>query len=87
MSFTVRNLSKNQADCFLITLENRDKEKITILVDGNRARDGCEEVKELLDKENKKLDFIAVSHVDDDHLGGIIELLKKRGAGIRHGRA
>ena len=70
------NLSENQADCFLIILENVAKEQITILVDGNKENSDYQKVQELIYTNYKKLDFIVVSHVDDDHLGGIIKMLE-----------
>lgn len=76
MSFTVLNLSENQADCFLIILENSAKEQITILVDGNKEYSDYQKVQKTIDNTCKKLDFIVVSHVDDDHLGGIIKMLE-----------
>lgn len=76
MSFTVWNLSENQADCFLIVLENKNQEKITILVDGNKESSNYENVKKVIDKKCERLDYIVVSHVDDDHLGGIIKMLE-----------
>ena len=76
MSFTVWNLSENQADCFLIILERRDGEKITILVDGNKDISDYQKVKDLINEKCDKLDFIVVTHVDNDHLGGVIKMLE-----------
>lgn len=78
MSFTIMNLSEDQADCFLIILENKNNEQVTILVDGNRENSDYENVKSFINKSCKKLDFIVVSHVDDDHLGGIIKMLEDK---------
>ena len=63
MSFKVMNLSENQADCFLIILENVAKEQITILVDGNKENSDYQKVQELIYTNYKKLDFIVVSHI------------------------
>lgn len=76
MSFKVWNLSENQADCFLIVLETEQNERVTILVDGNREKSNYKKVKEVIDSKCEKLDYIVVSHVDDDHLGGIIKMLE-----------
>lgn len=78
MPFTIRNLSENQADCFLIILENKNNEQVTILVDGNRESSDYQRVKNLINKLSVKLDIIVVSHVDDDHLGGIIKMLEDK---------
>lgn len=76
MSFTVLNFSENQADCFLIVLENKKQEQITILVDGNKENSNYQKVMYVISQKYQKLDYIVVSHVDDDHLGGIIKMLE-----------
>lgn len=76
MSFTIMNLSQDQADCFLIVLENKNNEQITILVDGNRENSDYQNIQALISQTCERLDIIVVSHVDDDHLGGIIKMLE-----------
>jgi beta-lactamase superfamily II metal-dependent hydrolase len=74
MKFEIINLSINQADCFLIILETNQNKRITILVDGNKENSDMSHIRNEIDQYGK-LDFIVVTHVDDDHLGGIIQLL------------
>lgn len=74
MKFDIINLSVNQADCFLIILETNQNKRITILVDGNKKNTNISDIKNEIYIFGK-LDFIVVTHVDDDHLGGIIKLL------------
>jgi ribonuclease BN (tRNA processing enzyme) len=74
MKFDIINLSVNQADCFLIILETNQNKRITILVDGNKENSDMSHIRNEIGQYGK-LDFIVVTHVDDDHLGGIIQLL------------
>lgn len=77
MKFEVENLSCGQADCFLINIENYLGDTCTILVDGNRQGKA-----NLLNtivpriSNMEKLDYIVVTHVDNDHLGGILSLFQ-----------
>lgn len=76
IKFVIENLSVGQADCFLITLENSLKDTCTILVDGNCEKDNVRRRSGLIERisELEKLDYIVVTHCDNDHLGGILEL-------------
>lgn len=76
MKFEIENLSNGQADCFLITLENELKDSCTILVDGNRENDHINPRSEMLERISglDKLDFILITHCDNDHLGGVLKL-------------
>lgn len=77
--FLIENLSYGQADCFLIMLENEQGDTCTILVDGNREEDMDQTDNEVIErvKALEKLDFIVVTHCDNDHLGGILKLFEK----------
>lgn len=77
--FLIKNLSCGQADCFLIMLENEQGDASTILVDGNREEDMDQTDNEVIDcvKELERLDFIIVTHCDNDHLGGVLKLFEK----------
>ena len=79
MIFTIENLSCGQADCFLIYLENDLYDKCTILVDGNREGSKTVAFRTMVNKNAslESLDYIVVTHVDNDHLGGILSLFKK----------
>lgn len=79
MKFTIENLSSGQADCFLINLENDLYDKCTILVDGNREGSKTVSFMAMVNRiaSLEKLDYIVITHVDNDHLGGILSLFKK----------
>lgn len=73
-------LPASEGDCILITIGTKDK--VNILIDGGYKETYLEYLKPCLIKMNKKgekLDLIIVTHVDADHIEGIIELLKENG--------
>jgi beta-lactamase superfamily II metal-dependent hydrolase len=79
VQFKIKNLSVEQADCFLILLENIKGDSCNILVDGNREGKNSvsiQNMKKEIDKLNK-LDYIIVTHVDNDHIGGILSLIQE----------
>lgn len=70
-------LPANEGDCILITIENED---MHILIDGGTAETYRDHLKTRLiqlRKEGKMIDLLIVTHIDNDHIGGIIELLKE----------
>lgn len=69
----------NRGDCFLITLVEDD---YRILIDGGISQTYENYLKPRLlqlAEEGKVIDLLIVTHVDDDHIGGIIALLKENG--------
>lgn len=70
-------LAADEGDCFLIIAE---KENINILIDGGTAKTYHRVLKPKLQELNrlgKCIDLLVVTHIDDDHIGGILELLKE----------
>lgn len=66
-------LAANEGDCILIRYGN-DKEKHNILIDGGTETCG-RNVKKIIESCNnngEKMDVIIVTHVDEDHIGGLI---------------
>lgn len=78
MKITIRNLSVEQADSFLIILDN-NKSKINILLDGNRESVVYENILLSAVSGLGQLDYIVVTHIDNDHLGGILKMLETNG--------
>lgn len=73
-------LPANKGDCILITIE---KEDIHILIDGGTVETYRNYLKTRLIQlrnEGKEIDLLIVTHIDNDHIGGIIELLKENGS-------
>lgn len=73
-------LPANEGDCLLITIINED---IHILIDGGTANTYRTYLRERLIQlrnDGKAIDLLVVTHIDNDHIGGIIELLKENGS-------
>lgn len=76
----IEMLPANEGDCILITIPQED---VRILIDGGTSetytfclRERLLQIKE----EGKGIDLLVVTHIDNDHIGGIIELLKENGS-------
>lgn len=69
-----------EGDCFLISIGNEIK--TNILIDGGFAETYHDFIKPRLlrmAKRGEELDLVVVTHVDSDHIEGIIELFKENG--------
>lgn len=91
MPVSVRFLKAHHGDSILITVETEEK-NLRILVDGGPAftfkprvmgdpRDG--ELKKVLadlKKNYQKIDLVIMTHVDEDHIGGIIKAFESKDA-------
>lgn len=76
----IEMLPANEGDCILITLPDAD---IRILIDGGTGDTYKNSLRERLlqlKSENKVINLLIVTHIDNDHIGGIIELLKDNGS-------
>jgi len=72
-------LKAEHGDCFLISLETIAGTVMNILVDGGTRRTYRAELKGILlniIKKGETLDIIIVTHIDDDHISGIISLFE-----------
>lgn len=79
VQFKIKNLSLGQADCYLILFENIQGDSCNILIDGNREGKSSASflnMKKEIEKLNK-LDYIIVTHIDNDHIGGILSLFQE----------
>lgn len=73
MGVEIKSFAIQQADCFLIKIEESEK-YFNLLVDCGKT--GLQDaIKDELG--DKVLNGIVVTHVDDDHISGIIDLLEK----------
>ncbi|MEM6717673.1 MAG: MBL fold metallo-hydrolase [Bacteroidota bacterium] len=84
MSISVKFLEAYNGDSILISFQGDDGKTKNILIDGGtrhtyvkkrRSGDLKREV-ELIQKKNEKIDLLVLTHIDDDHIGGILELFK-----------
>ncbi len=69
------NFSKGQEDFFLIKLINskkKGKEVINIIFDGGNSAVRCQKMIE--EQINEPIDYIVVTHIDQDHMRGLLKL-------------
>lgn len=67
------NLSKKQEDAFVIKIK-RDSDEIVLLVDGGQNSGYIDDLKKL---EINRIDYIVLTHIDQDHIKGFIKLLEQ----------
>lgn len=70
----------NEGDCFLVTLIKQD---YRILIDGGTSQTYKIFLRSRLlelSRQEKKIDLLIVTHIDNDHIGGIISLFKENGS-------
>lgn len=84
MSMTVRFLKAFHGDCIFITITSEGEEE-RILIDGGPAAtfsSGVQgELRNLLlelEEQNKKIDLVILTHIDDDHIGGLIKAFEAK---------
>ena len=63
-------LQADNGDCILITTE-----KFNILIDGGMGRTYYRSLKDKLE-ELEQIDLVILTHIDEDHIAGLIELFK-----------
>ena len=70
--FRIISFGDGLGDCFLVELSN-GKSSVNILIDGHRKlfNDFEEHIKNLI-----TIDYMVITHIDADHIQGIIELLE-----------
>jgi len=71
-------LPASYGDCFLLTIKDKEK-NINILIDGGLAQTYDRYLKQLLrelGKKGEKLDIVINTHIDSDHIKGLISFLK-----------
>ncbi|MDU0321148.1 MBL fold metallo-hydrolase [Clostridium butyricum] len=68
-------------DCILINFKDENKISRNILIDGGIRRTYETALKKRLKKiieNNENIDLLVVTHIDDDHIGGIIKLFEDK---------
>lgn len=74
MSIEIDVLKAYEGDCFFITLKD-ENQKYRILVDGGTEDTYDDVLKDKLDfiinSESEFIDLLIITHIDDDHIGGI----------------
>lgn len=78
-NFTVNFLNVGQGDSSLVVLPGGVK----LLIDGGRPdKRVLEELTEVLPANDRYLDLVLATHNDADHLGGLVEVLKRYEVGV-----
>ncbi len=77
-SFQITSLGEGMGDCFLIHIKNDLDWECVILVDGRIGAESTGFMDDLKTKINAydKIDYMVITHIDNDHVGGIIKLLQ-----------
>ncbi len=73
MSLKIKFIPAHGGDCIFLSHTHEDKQ-YHILIDGGTAKT-YHKIKQELD-ENKRLDLLIVTHIDNDHIGGIKAMLE-----------
>ncbi|PEM89605.1 MBL fold metallo-hydrolase [Bacillus wiedmannii] len=78
MIFTLKAIPAHNGDCFIISFGDSNNVK-NILVDGGRTIPSYLILKRELEEISKKgqvIDLLILTHIDDDHIAGLIRLFK-----------
>jgi beta-lactamase superfamily II metal-dependent hydrolase len=79
MKLNIKMLEAFHGDCFLISLEDNNCVK-NIIVDGGISktyiRNLKSEIEAIMNAEGQNIDMMFITHVDDDHIGGIISFFE-----------
>lgn len=83
----IKFLKANKGDSILLSFSDNDKIKRNILIDGgtgstyfeNKTRTNGElfQVIKTIRENNQKIDLLILTHIDDDHIGGILRWFAK----------
>ncbi len=71
------NVGNNHGDCFFVEI-GYEKDKCVIMVDGRKGDNlSYSLIKERI-KEYEKIDYIVLTHVDDDHIHGLLKVFQDK---------
>lgn len=69
----IQNLSSGQEDFFFIKIEEKG---INILVDGGKSGTRSNQILKDLSEKKQRIDYIVLTHIDRDHIQGLLKILK-----------
>lgn len=78
--FNLHIIQAKNGDCFILEFGSTNKPKY-ILIDGGPSgvyKDSLSKVLSEIKKKSDKLELIILSHIDDDHIFGLLDLLEER---------
>ena len=79
--FKIKTLSAHDGDCFIIKIGGENEVNYNILVDGGRGNRIIGQLKAeiaTIIQNGEKLDYIVLTHTDNDHIWGILEIFNKK---------
>ncbi|NPE09338.1 MAG: MBL fold metallo-hydrolase [Asgard group archaeon] len=85
--FNLHVIQAKNGDCFILEFGSSDKSKY-ILIDGGPSgvyEDSLRKVLSEIKKKSDKLELVILSHIDDDHIIGLLDLLEERYIDKREG--
>ncbi|MDA2036723.1 MBL fold metallo-hydrolase [Bacillus cereus] len=74
----IKSLPAHDGDCFIISFGENDDRK-NIIIDGGRRKPVLKRLKEeinLIEQKGQKIDLLVVTHIDEDHIQGILKLFE-----------
>lgn len=75
MSLEIVMTQAKYGDCILVRCGDNDK-KLNILIDSGQTRKQLENVLQDIRKRSESLDFLVLTHDDDDHVKGLCDLIE-----------
>ncbi|MED4010016.1 hypothetical protein P4606_05030 [Priestia aryabhattai] len=78
MTMQIKSLPAHDGDCFIISF-GRNGDVKNIIVDGGRRKPVLKRLKEeieIIRKKKQNVDLLVVTHIDEDHIQGILKLFE-----------
>jgi beta-lactamase superfamily II metal-dependent hydrolase len=84
--FTIEMLPAQYGDCLLVTYGPEDRPR-RLLIDGGTPATfkHLKQRIEALPRQQRHFELLIVTHIDDDHIGGVLPLLREKGLGVTFG--
>lgn len=81
MGFLIDMIDVGYGDSFLLTMDNSNGKEVHVLIDGGESTESGKLIAYLSKYTNEHLSLIIATHLDDDHIGGLIEVVKRFSVG------
>ncbi len=75
MGYYIDMVNVHYGDCFMLTLDDDDGVEHYVLIDGGRQGNSTNMVQHVKQYASTGLDLVIGTHLDDDHIGGLSEVL------------
>lgn len=77
MGFYIEMIAVGEGDSFLLTLDHPEGGEAYVLIDGGNRDQGNKVVSHVKEYVQGSLSLVIGTHLDDDHIGGLIEVVNK----------